>query len=444
MKPTGVALCKTLLVCILLSWSVVSKQVHQCPWSTFSILLLSQTDYGSKISSILPTLSEKAKLTSTGGEKTPSSNNQQQNEESSSNQFALIITGPARVLKELSPDSPILGMANRGKHYPLIQKGDSWCIILYEDQRGWIERRHVSIVDKVSKNFILKEFLITLLLVVLIVALIILVFFLINNPNKIKSEWFSTEKKRKRIIIVASSETLVPRHLTDTTTTLEKCFLELGFEIRKANDSNTTMKMIYHYYPDAIIVDWQLGNNTLEVMEQVLSSRSDTSSIFVLFYNVNNPESVKQSGRIPNAHYLGSHFNDRELFNLITPLIITREKRQSIRKSIEASALQGDLSTGDLSEIFQFIEIGKKTGSLLIEDEKPVGIVYFNDGIIIYAATKRNTGKKAVLEILNLHQGQFQFVIGRHPKSPNCSIPTLEILMEWTKESDETSRDRLR
>jgi hypothetical protein len=361
-----------------------------------------------------------------------------------SNQYALIIAGPARVLKELSPDSPILGMANRGKHYPLITIGKSWCTIKYKNDKGWIERKNIEIVDKPSKSLVLKDLLLVAAIIASIAIILIIFFFTLNRRNKIKTEWFLTENKRKKIIIISNKEIQVPRFLTNTTTSLEKCFSELGFEIKKAHDSNTAMKLIYHYLSDAIIVDWQLGDNTQAVMEQVLSSRSDTNNTFVLFYNVNNPKSIKESKIIPNANYLGISFTDRELFNIITPLIITGEKRQSIRKSIEASALQGDLSEEGLAEIFQFIEIGKKTGSLLIEDEKPVGIVYFKDGIIIYAAGKHSIGKKAVLEILNLKKGQFQFVLDRHPKSPNCSIPALEVLMEWTKECDETSRNRLR
>ncbi len=361
--------------------------------------------------------------------------------------YALIKTGPARVLKELNPKSPILGMAKRGSHYPLIKAGNSWCTILYKDQEGWVESMYIDIIDAPSSSrIVIKEFLVIIAIVIGVGLIVFLIYTFSLRSNKIKGEWFTTTAAdKKKIVIVSRAETQVQRQLTNNITPLEKCFSEIGFEVKNSQDSDTTMKLIYHYLPDAIAVDWRLGKNTQAVIEQILASKSFTNNMFVLFYNVSNPDTVEPSTLIPNVHYLGISFTDRDLFNIITPIIITGEKSHTIRKSIESSALQGNIQESKLSDVFQFIEIGRKKGCLLIEDDKkPIGIVYFNDGIIIYGATRQNTGKKAVFEILDFQSGQFYFVLDKEPKSSNCSVPIVGILMEWTKETDETSGNRLR
>ncbi len=360
-------------------------------------------------------------------------------------QYVQIKVGVTRILDTISPTSPVLGLATKGSHFPLVKAGARWCAILYEDKRAWVALCDVNIVDSPSSSkMIMKEFSTILLIIISIVFLLAIFYFFAGRRNKIKTEWFATAKKKMKIVIIAKKETQVQRLLTNKITSLDKCFTEIGFEVKKASDSDTAKKLIYHYIPDAVVVDWQIGRNTPVVMEHILSSKSLTNNIFVLYYNLPDPDNTPKSKAIPNSHYLGISFTDRELFKVITPLIITGEKKHTIRKSIESSALQGDIADCNLSEVFQFVEIGNKTGCLLIEDKEPSGIIYFNNGIIIYAASKHRTGEKAVFDILNLGSGQFYFVHGRKPKSSNCSVDTRSILFEWAKITDETSWDRLR
>lgn len=359
--------------------------------------------------------------------------------------YVQVKVGVTRILDTISPNSPVLGLASKGSHFPLIQAGERWCVVLYEEKEGWVARSDVNIVDSPSSSkMVMKEFLIILLIIFSIGLVLALIYFLAGSRNKIKAEWFTTAKKKMKIVIIAKKEIHVQRFLTNKTTSLEACFTEIGFEVNKVSDSEAAKKLIYHYMPDAVVVDWQIGSNTTVVMEYILSSKSLANNIFVLYYNMPDPDNGPKSKVIPNSHYLGISFTDRELFKIITPLIIIGEKKQTIRKSIETSALQGDIADCNLSEVFQFVEIGNKTGCLLIEGKEPSGIIYFNNGIIIYAASKHSTGEKAVFDILSLESGQFYFVHGRKPKSSNCSVDTRIILFEWARVADETSRDRLR
>ncbi|MCX7727161.1 MAG: DUF4388 domain-containing protein [Chitinispirillaceae bacterium] len=113
----------------------------------------------------------------------------------------------------------------------------------------------------------------------------------------------------------------------------------------------------------------------------------------------------------------------------------------TIQKSVESSALAGNIGEGSLLEVLQFIEIGSKTGCLLIEVGKPFAIICFKNGRIIFAATAdRITGKEAIFKVLDLKVGTFRFVVDKKPKESNLNLSTLEILMEWAKVADEAHK----
>lgn len=352
--------------------------------------------------------------------------------------YAQIISGGSvKVLEKLSPDSPVLGMAPKGSNYPILQTGDSWCKISYKGKDGWIERQYIEIVEKTSSPLV-KDLLFYSAVIISAIFLIMLIRFVIIHLKKIKESWFKTVSIRKNLLIIAKKEKNVQRYLTNTTTTLQKCFSELGFQITVSNDLNNVSKLLIHFMPDVIVVDWKFENKIHETMENILYSKSTTVNILVIFYNVPDPEFVQKSKAIPNSQYLGLSFSDREIFRLITPIILTGEKSKNIRKSVEASALEGNIDEGNLSEVFQFVEIGHKTGCLIVETKKPYGMIYFKQGIIVYASTNSSSGKEAVLDILNKKEGRFSFVIDKTPPEENCALPTLGILMEWTQKIDET------
>ena len=165
-----------------------------------------------------------------------------------------------------------------------------------------------------------------------------------------------------------------------------------------------------------------------------------------IFYNVPDPSQVTPSTVLPEVSYLGLTFSDRDLFKLVTPVIsgTVRKKKVVPRKKAaqpHSSALEGKIEDGNLMEVIQFIEIGSKTGCLLIATSTgPFGIIYFMDGRIVYSAAENAQGKDAVFSILSLKEGQFQFALNKRPKSTNVNMSALEVLMEWTKAADEASK----
>ncbi|MBD3393844.1 MAG: DUF4388 domain-containing protein [Chitinivibrionales bacterium] len=242
---------------------------------------------------------------------------------------------------------------------------------------------------------------------------------------------------KKIVVIVARESKQVQRYLTNASMPLEKCFTEIGFTVHRVRDARDPLRALGHVVPDTMVVDWTVSPGIYHSIEQLVSTRATRASMFVIFYNVPDPVGIQSRSRMRQAQFLGPQFTDRDLFSMVTPMIITKAAPAAIQRSVESAALEGGIAGNSLLEVFQFVEIGHKSGCLLVEDKRPYGIVFFREGVIVYAATGGATGREAVLNVLNLRDGRFRFVLDKEPATDNCSIPTLGILMEWSKELDE-------
>jgi uncharacterized protein YgiM (DUF1202 family) len=335
-----------------------------------------------------------------------------------------------------APDSSILSMAKKGDYFPLVLAGDTWCKILYGDKEAWVKRRDVKIVESPHPDIPWQIFIIIGTVLGVVIFILVLRILLLRF-NILKAGWFKTITIEKNVLIIAQKEKFVQRYLANSTSPLSKCFAELGFHVMNIRELAKVGQALVHYMPDVIMVDWEIDRKVQTSIETILASRTATANILVIFYNVFDSVSSRQSAIIPNAQFLGPRFSDREVFSLVTPLILKKDKSINIRKSVEAAALEGEITESSLLEVFQFVEIGKKTGCLLIGAKKPQGIIYFKAGMIVYANTKSETGQNAIFTILNMKEGHFSFVLDKVAPEENCNLPTLGILMEWTKRADE-------
>ena len=116
-------------------------------------------------------------------------------------------------------------------------------------------------------------------------------------------------------------------------------------------------------------------------------------------------------------------------------------KRKAAAQGSATSALEGDIADSNLPEILQFIDMGKKTGCLQIENESPLGVLYFAQGRVVHAAAANSVaGRDAINAILGLKAGTFKFILDKQPKARTLDLSTLEVLMEWSKAEDEAHR----
>jgi hypothetical protein len=350
-----------------------------------------------------------------------------------------VLIGPTKVLKEVNPQSPLLGLANKNDIFPLVYAGATWVSVVYKNDTGWIEGSRGRIVDTptdVNGNI---PTIIIYVFIGLCLCLVVLlgVFFAVS---RMKRQKFRRMSIKRDVLIISPAEKEVHYSLTNTSTTLSKCFSEIGFKVSSAHDLDHARILLVHYAPDVLVVDWRLEKNMLPTIESLLSTKGAGISIIVLFFNVPDPAEMEKKNTSPAMHFIGPVFSDRDIFKTVTPLLIGPRDSRTFKKSVQSAALEGEIASGNLVEVMQFIEIGRKTGCLFIAIRNPIGLIYFEGGRIVYAATHSSAGKEAVYDILNFKTGRFRFAIDKTTAKKNANLSTLEVLMDWAKGKDEAHR----
>jgi uncharacterized protein YraI len=379
-----------------------------------------------------------------------------------SQKYAQVIKDNTLIRYYLDPQAPYLYKARKGDWFELIGEGDSWCKVACnkstpgndcndasgKDTSGWVKKTDVEILDtKPTKATIVVEEAKTLFFGLLALGIVILIVSIIITFRHLKAERMRNVYVQKNALILAKESKHVQYMLTNATETMERCFSEIGFNVIVTKDSVTARNIIESSMPDLILVDWNFETAIFAKIDNLFARLALQTMPHFLFYNVPDPTAVPPCKALRNVNLLGISVVDRDIFKVVTPLLVHKTESESadIQKGVQRCALEGEIAGGNLLEVLQFIEIGSKTGCLMVETRGPFGLVYFGDGRITYAAAKGPDGGpiygvEAVYEILNQPMGKFRFITNKQPKVANLNLPTLSVLMEWTKEKDESHK----
>jgi hypothetical protein len=356
------------------------------------------------------------------------------------------ITRPAaRVRSDLDPRSGMIGVAEKGQRYRMLNYTDDAFQIAYRGVEGWISRDKAEIARPASSSTLSvllakhgNTIIAVLLGAVVLAGLAVVGALLARNMAKRSAGRIASNKE---LVIVGTRPKEIRYSLSNSTSTIERCFSEIGFSVQRVPTLESFEQRVRHHVPDVVLVDWTFGPKVADEVEIVLAERPPTQAVPVIYFDVPNQEAAQRQSRLRHVYYLGTQFSDRDLFRTLQPHTIGGTQTAIIRKAADGSAIEGDLGDGGLSAVLQLVEIGHKTGCLLLRQEKPYGMIGFEGGNITYAATERNAGEKAVYELLGLTHGHFRFAAEQAPPGRNCGMSTMGVLMEWARLQDEASRD---
>lgn len=108
---------------------------------------------------------------------------------------------------------------------------------------------------------------------------------------------------------------------------------------------------------------------------------------------------------------------------------------------VSESSFAGVLSHLRPEEVWQMLELGQKTGRLLLQHDRDRGAVYFERGHAIHAELGEVTGEEAALTLLTFQEGTFRFLpSARLDVRQTIRKPSASILLEAARRSDEASR----
>ncbi|MBD3316471.1 MAG: DUF4388 domain-containing protein [Chitinivibrionales bacterium] len=254
-------------------------------------------------------------------------------------------------------------------------------------------------------------------------------------------------KDEKRAIIIGPEQDSMQCGEGDEAKPLSRCFREAGFGTYEMPDLKGLAGYLSSVSPHLLAVDVRVDGHAVSKVERVLRRKGPLSNIPVLFCNVEGlPATTPRPavGLLRNAWHIGARINNAELREIIAPLMSTGDSQRPGTTTLQTAvnALQGRIIDDSLQEVLSFMEMGGKTGCLLVETSQPYGMLYFDRGVIINAATKTTTGMKAALEMLEIRRGIFRFAPEKKPAESNCTIAVAAVLLEFAKRADEAAQKK--
>ncbi|MGA2506709.1 MAG: DUF4388 domain-containing protein [Chitinispirillaceae bacterium] len=348
--------------------------------------------------------------------------------------FFQIASNEAAVYSSANTAAAVLMKAKKGDFFPLLEESGVWYKIALKDTVGWIEADKGSIVNAPSSGFF-EEYQLYIIIgasiaVLIIAAILLIIFRRRANIKGRKTDPF-------RAMIFAKSSVSIRCIVSNKTMSLEKYLGAIGFSVKTVRMLDGAQKTITKLQPEVVFIDWDITDDIPGTIEILFAGYDENKLPLAVFFNLPDLSDIPMIPVLLRAYHLGRSFSDHDISKLITPTMLSR----TTQKATAAAALEGDIAEGNLPEIMQFIETGKKTGCLLIETDLPLGMIYFGQGRIIHAAAANNVmGREAISFLLDLKQGKFKFLLNKEPKTSDLNLSTLEVLMEWSKAEDEAHR----
>jgi DNA-binding response OmpR family regulator len=229
---------------------------------------------------------------------------------------------------------------------------------------------------------------------------------------------------RIRILVVDDEENI--RHLL-------RLAFEDDFDVREARDGENAFDEALLWKPDLIISDIMMPKLDGYGLYRKLKGKPETASVPFVFLSAKKDVEERVVGLEMGADdYITKPFSIKELKAKVRS-IIKKANELKVRGSLE-----GLLSEVDLVEIIQLLEMGRKTGMLILETAENTGNIYFVDGQPLFAGTDLWSGNDAFFTMLSWKEGRFRLdPAGQEVEGNIEGYRGQELLMEGVRLVDE-------
>ena len=245
----------------------------------------------------------------------------------------------------------------------------------------------------------------------------------------------------KLVVLLGPGDKIIESGIAGVFISLEKFFRDIGFSVIVTSSLSRFDVILQAGAPIIIGIDCRIGAKAIRKIDAMCRACFGVRASVVFFYNAAHPESLKPPPSLPQATYLGGKFASLHVLELISYAIsVEAHAPRPAHTGREPCSLEGKNVGHALQEILQFLEVGRRTGMLSVEDGNPAGIISFEQGAITFAQTRLNEGVEAVMEILSVTGGTFHFFENKRVMQSNCRLAAQEALMQWTCRVDESGK----
>jgi pSer/pThr/pTyr-binding forkhead associated (FHA) protein len=117
--------------------------------------------------------------------------------------------------------------------------------------------------------------------------------------------------------------------------------------------------------------------------------------------------------------------------------VFTDEKTVLSERPVPVEVFRGQLEEIPTFAVLQTLEMGRKSGVVLIDSEAGVGRMWLDNGHPVHAETKLQKGFDAALSLVNSAAGRFSFEPNDVPPERTIEASVTELLLEASRIQDE-------
>ena len=212
---------------------------------------------------------------------------------------------------------------------------------------------------------------------------------------------------------------------------LEQSLSKAGHVVRSTSDPRRALPLVRSGRFDAIVLDVMMPKiSGWDLLGQIREQSESRSTPLVLLTALSSVSDRVRGLRSGADDYLTKPFDPDEL--------IARLEGMIERRSPPSAALLGQIEVQSIQEMLQQLQQGQKTGNLEITSDGHPGTVGLHRGMIVDADHGHLSGEDAILSLLDLKTGSFQFHPLDEATTPEgtlrLAVPPLLIRAAWIED----------
>lgn len=219
-------------------------------------------------------------------------------------------------------------------------------------------------------------------------------------------------------------------------------FRSRGDSVVTTSDGLEALALCLKDPPDVVLSDVQMPRMDGWQLLRMIRARPSLASVPVVFLTSLGGEAERLLGyQLGVDAYIPKPYQPEEL--LVRVHQIVRRAKNSRTTPGLRSSLRGDIEHVGLSSLFTFIEMERKSGTLLVIGDD-VARLFFSTGKLLRAeiegAAPPMPSRKSVMRVLDYGHGQFEFAPGDVTAEDELRTTTTALLLEHARLTDERAK----
>ena len=228
-----------------------------------------------------------------------------------------------------------------------------------------------------------------------------------------------------------------PESLRLTEVSLKKA----GFSVTAASNGRDALEKCEISAPDLVLSETRMPE--VDGFELCRRMRDDERFKGIPFVFLTGQKSVEDKIRgleLGVEDYLTKPIYIKEIATRARMLLQRRERERKEGKEGKAG-FTGSLGEMGMVDIVQTLELGRKSGTMRVEDPRGrTAIVYFRDGQIVDCELGALAGAPAFYRLLHWSEGNFAAEFGPVEREARITLSTRSLLLEGMRQLDEWGR----